>query len=270
MSDIPIDGENGFKIEGSFFLPPLALTQEEAIAVVIALDSHSKSYGQGLKSARDKIATVLNKSHYGMEETIKDRIVTMEKPKIEYQGYDKIFADFRYAIFKSVSVKITYKSLSSGEKQRVIDPYAMFYRDQGWYIIAYCHQRQDLLLFRVDRIVDNIVQYQNKFQRPQHFTVDSYMGNAWNVERGKEEFELVVNFSKEIAPLIKKNIFHQTQKIKENEDKSLVFTARVSGEKEILSWLMGLGPEAEIIAPASLRDKLKEKIMQMAEAYKCR
>ncbi len=265
---IPIDKENGFIIKEGFFVPPMAFTPEEAIAILVALDSYSKSYDTAIKSAQEKIATVLNKSHKDVENNLKDRIMAMEKPRVDYNCYEKVFADFRHAIMNCISVQITYNSLSSGVTKRLIDPYAMFSRDKFWYIIGYCHMRDELLLFRVDRIEDHIVQFQSKFLRPQHFSVSSYMGNAWNVERGSEEFKLVVKFNKDSAPLIKNNIFHHTQTLEDLPDGSSIFKAQVSGEREIIMWLLSFGSDVEIIEPIGLRNKVKDRINRMSALYK--
>jgi len=40
-----------------------------------------------------------------------------------------------------------------GETERAVDPYGVLYRNGGWYMGGYCHLRQGLRAFRLDRAV---------------------------------------------------------------------------------------------------------------------
>ncbi|MEZ4570558.1 MAG: WYL domain-containing protein [Thermomicrobiales bacterium] len=43
-------------------------------------------------------------------------------------------------------------SLAGEESRREIDPYGLVYLMQRWYLVGYCHLRDDLRMFRLDRI----------------------------------------------------------------------------------------------------------------------
>lgn len=84
---------------------------------------------------------------------------------------------------------ITYYSLSSDQvSQRQLDPYCLVYRNGACYLIAYCHNRDEVLLFRVDRIREVSITGEN-FEIMHGFSKDDYLRNVWGIERSDEEKE---------------------------------------------------------------------------------
>jgi predicted DNA-binding transcriptional regulator YafY len=76
-------------------------------------------------------------------------------------------------------LKMTYQSgLESGTTARVIDPYSLVHRAGWWYLVGYCHLRQALRTFRVDRIQD-LEQLDMTFQMPGDFDVREYLNTAF-------------------------------------------------------------------------------------------
>ncbi len=56
-------------------------------------------------------------------------------------------------ISKKKQIEITYVSHSQNEQtQRVVDLVGIFFSMANWYLVAFCHQRNDYRTFRVGRI----------------------------------------------------------------------------------------------------------------------
>jgi predicted DNA-binding transcriptional regulator YafY len=74
-------------------------------------------------------------------------------------------------------------------------------------------------------------------------------------------------FSREVAGYEKENIWHGSQKIKDQEDGSVIFEAEVAGTEEIKFWVMSWGQKALVVEPKSLRDEIRAEVETMLEQY---
>ena len=103
------------------------------------------------------------------------------------------------AVADGYSVKILYHK--SGEKQlnyRLVDPYRIIFWNNKWYVIGFCHLRNDIRSFRVDRI-ESLMLTENKFNRPKDFSARDFYKNLLPTIEDKEEIiSLVINGDKSV------------------------------------------------------------------------
>lgn len=62
--------------------------------------------------------------------------------------------------------------------------------------------------------------------------------------------------------------WHPTQKVKDIKDGSLELTVQVSGEDEIMRWVLSWGKDAQVLQPKALKDRIKKEIAAMAGLYR--
>jgi predicted DNA-binding transcriptional regulator YafY len=55
-------------------------------------------------------------------------------------------------------------------------------------------------------------------------------------------------------------IWHESQRIRKLPDGSLEMTLRVAGLEEIRQWVMGMGTEARVLEPESLKELVKAEL----------
>jgi predicted DNA-binding transcriptional regulator YafY len=268
LADIPIywSGQ-GYEIMPNFFLPPMALTIEEAFSLLLSAKTYSEGEGQfhkdALESAISKIKSTLPQSTRELLET-GSRKVNVESRKVS--DTNGIIGKLYQSILDAKQLRITYYSYSSNRiSERIINPYALTFRRRSWYLIGYCYSRHKVLMFRINRIKS--IRYTGEsFRPPQNFTVDEYMGNSWQVMNG-DETKVIIRFASQIAPLIKEVNWHPTQQIIDLPDGSILFVAKVAGTKEISFWLLSYGDNAEVIYPQILRDEIAETAKRMVKVY---
>lgn len=82
-----------------------------------------------------------------------------------------------------------YRSESSGETEREVDPYGVMHRDGHWYAAGHCHLREGMRLFRLDRVLQAQM-LRETFARPANLdspgallsAVANTQGDEWSVE----------------------------------------------------------------------------------------
>jgi predicted DNA-binding transcriptional regulator YafY len=88
-------------------------------------------------------------------------------------------------------VHIRYRPSQGEETERDFDPYGLTYYLQKWYVVGYCHLRQDLRSFRLDRILQ-AQELNARFERPEGFDPLSHMMQAIATMPRKYAFELLL------------------------------------------------------------------------------
>lgn len=90
----------------------------------------------------------------------------------------ELFTIFEAATRFRKRVTFTYQTAANGMiSSRTIDPYALVYRESSWLVVGWCHLRQEIRSFRVDRASLAVMAPKPKspdFERPEGFDVRAY------------------------------------------------------------------------------------------------
>ncbi|MGE0545972.1 MAG: helix-turn-helix transcriptional regulator [Kofleriaceae bacterium] len=90
----------------------------------------------------------------------------------------EIYATLESATRLRKRVTLTYQAAATGMvSKRDLDPYALVYREGAWLAVGWCHLRQEVRSFRVDRMHEAVQAPKPKspdFERPAEFDVKAY------------------------------------------------------------------------------------------------
>jgi len=94
------------------------------------------------------------------------------------------------------------------------------------------------------------------------FDLDAYFGNAWNVFRSEESYEIEVEFTPDAAEIVTETVWHKTQRAQrlENDSVRLMFT--VDGLDEIIWWVLGWSGRVKVVRPNELRRMVLERLRE--------
>ena len=146
---------------------------------------------------------------------------------------------------------------------RRVDPYHLTLYDGGLYLVGYCHLREAVRIFAVERIRECEV-LTARFDPPDKFDVDKYLEGAWGIIRG-DIVTVKVVFARSLARYIRDRLWHPTQKFRELGDGRLEMTLRVADTLEVRRWILGFGSEAEVVEPGALRETLRRDAEALAQ-----
>jgi predicted DNA-binding transcriptional regulator YafY len=80
-----------------------------------------------------------------------------------------------------------------------------------------------------------------------------------------------IRFSRDQARYVQERRWAAEQRIKENEDGSIILEMTTSGHWEIARWVLTWGGEAEVLEPKALREMVAAEVGRMARVYQnCR
>ncbi len=279
----------GYSLMKGYFLPPLSFTTDEATMLILGSDLMAQSfdaqYRSAALSASRKIENVLPEKlreevHY-LQESI--RFVTtdaMEQP-IETEKLLQV----RRAILQRNTIRFRYftrypSSTAEVEREsgvsthhhtstapttvaqstREADPYGLVHFSNAWHVIAYCHLRQDIRNFRLDRI-DDLVLLPKTFQRPANFK----MGASQSGQRRRMLVRVL--FDTEVARWVQEaHSYYMTSQ--ELTHDGLLVTLEPHQESEVLQWLLSWGSHVRVLEPETLRQRITEEAQRMLRNHR--
>ncbi|MET1010622.1 MAG: YafY family protein [Gaiellaceae bacterium] len=157
---IPVEGQRGsgggYRLRPGYRLPPLMLTGDEAVVVVLGLvaarrlglDTESAAADEALAKVFRVLPTELRRRSEALEHAL--GFTGEAAGGAPVAGEDVLLlAD---AIRRRRRVRAGYTSFAGERSRRELSPYGLVVHAGRWYLAAFDHGREDERTFRVDRI----------------------------------------------------------------------------------------------------------------------
>lgn len=272
-SGVPIisdTGHNGgYTLLNNFIEAPLFFDSEEQTSLVhAAVFAEEAGYygGEALNRAISKLRNYSNQE----QETKKNQYLTRLEviTRVRPHSIEPYLKDLEQAIAKGYSVKIQYhKSSETQSKYRLFNPYKIIYWNNKWYVIGFCHLRNDFRSFRVDRI-ESLLLTENKFNQPEDFSArDFFLKNLLPAQDKEGIISLVINGSKSALNDVCQHWFLGNY-LQERTSNQAVFLL----EKSILytyvpNLLLPYGKSIQVIEPISFKKRLIEVLSELIQFH---
>lgn len=252
-----LDSERG---SGYFFrsmpqLPAVAYSVPEALALVLAAQVGAQFAGipqHDLASAIARLASVIPPELRRMV----DRIGVGNDAE-EDRLLQQRLAVCSQAISLNRSLDITYTAASrDGElTARRIDPYAVFPYIRSWHVVGYCHLRDDIRIFKVDRMRTAALAHDH-FDVRDGFDLAAFLSSGWGLIRGVDAplEEVVLRFRPPAARWVAEERWHASQRIEWQPDGTMLFRVTIRVTAEFQRWVFRYGRDVDVVAPSTLRE----------------
>lgn len=283
QSGVPISFDEATKsyvIGREFFLPPVQLTVEEALAV-IALGEGVGEGGSGAGnplahmkpalSASRKVRSQLNPAIRTAIDKSADRVKVNLAASSPEEGTADAFTKARTAIEQRRVLDCVYDSLSAsrkgepGRKLR-LSPYELVFEQRAWYVVGHSSAHNEVRNFKLGRF-SKLTLTDQTFDVPSGWSLEKHRGMAWRMVRGDRRHDVEIEFSADFAETVADTQWHRTQQTELLEDGRMKFTCTVDGLDEIVWWVLSMGPHAKVVRPLELVKRVKELAGQMSALY---
>ena len=112
----------------------------------------------------------------------------------------------------------------------------------------------------------------NQFERPEEFSIGSYLGGSvgvWSNQEGEEPVDVVLEVTGWVARMVQERLWHETQKTKVLDDYGhrVELRLRLTSLEEFTSIILGWGSYAKVIEPLELKQRLKSELDAMSNFY---
>ena len=272
---LPIWQEGGrWGMSEELFLPPLNLTLHEAMALFLAarvLLKASDERDSELIGGLAKLARVLPPI---LGAHVQEAVDLYARMPVD-ERFTRVFRTLTQAWSERRVVAIEYDvaayDSSRGTRRTRVHPYLIepSALTHALYLIGYDEERKARRTFKVERILEATLT-PDRFEPVEGFAPADEMARAWDVISDQPIESIVVRFAPAVAKRVAETRWHPSQQFEPADDGSVVWRAQVAGTHEVRIWILGWGPDAEVLEPATLRDEVAADLARAAGQYAAR
>ncbi len=258
-------------VVGEEFLPPLKLTLDEAMAVVLSarlMVRYVDKYDPDLAAAFEKLEEVLPRPLAEHVERTLD--VLAQHPR------DAAFSEHVHRLTRAWAerrvVSLDYEPAryapESTARRAIVHPYLIepSLQTHALYLIGWDETRGALRTFKIERIRDVSVTPRT-FDPPERDLLENDLRRAWDIIADQAPTHVVLRFDAAVASRVAETTWHPTQRLEPAPDGSLVFHATVAGSIEIRLWILSWGDAVEVLEPTDLRADVAATIRRAMDRY---
>jgi predicted DNA-binding transcriptional regulator YafY len=257
------DGRVYYRFLDSFRLGDVPFTADEVLALAFGEDLLRILEGTVF---HDSIRSALSKIRAGLGPELSAYLARLGESFRVLPGPHKNYARFRDAIqvlndavVARRTLRMRYRSGRSGTvSTRDLDPYRVWYRSGGLYVVGFDHRTGEIRTFAVDRI-RKLEPTDRRFAVPGGFDFDAYIGSSFGVV-AEPAFHVRIRFDRRWATYVEERTFHPTQKLTPGPGGSVELSMDAGGSEELRSWILSFGAGAEVLEPESLRDEVAAEL----------
>ena len=158
--DIPVEGQRGvgggYRIRPGYRLPPLMLTDDEAVVVALGLVA---ARHLGLDTAAQPVEGAATKIHRVLPDALRRQVEALEatlgftsRPTTGAPVAGSTVLLLADAVRRQRRVRAGYTSFEGVETRRELSPFGLVIHNGRWYLAAFDHVRDDMRTFRIDRV----------------------------------------------------------------------------------------------------------------------
>jgi proteasome accessory factor C len=179
-------------------------------------------------------------------------------------------AKIETAIFRHKTITFEYFTMERGELGlRTVDPYHLLFRGGQFYLLGYAHEREALRVFRLSRIRGKVAyatKAEHDFRRPADFDPRAYANlAAWQF--GEIAGSAEIRIAERIAWLLERHFgrYGEIREIEGSADR--LFVTDYANERQLISFVLGLGENAQVLAPPALAEELGRRVALLVQRH---
>ncbi|MDW7773733.1 MAG: WYL domain-containing transcriptional regulator [Desulfobulbaceae bacterium] len=252
--------------EQNFKLPAISIRESDLFAIYLAEKVLEQYEGTPVY---DNLCTVFQK----IEDSLPDKIVpgsahdfsrfsflcsstTLVDPEV----WNTVFSCLR----NLNTLEMEYQSRQSLEPiSRKLDPYHGIRFDGDWYVVGFCHLREEIRTFSLARII-SARKLAERFKIPPDFDFRKLTGSHFGVHWTDNEIYVRILFKPAAAKFIRERHWHASQGIEEQKDGSLILSLTVNHLLELKRWILSWGSGAKVLEPEELAGQIRQECREMA------
>ena len=258
---IPVEGQRGvgggYRIRPGYRLPPLMLTDDEAVAVALGVQAAGRL---GLSGSPEAAEGALAKIRRVLPDGLRRQVEALEAT-LDFTSRARKAAPVRGntvllladAIRRRRRVRGTYRAFSGDETRRELSAHGLVVHSGRWYLAAHDHLRDDMRTFRVDRMRRLRAIAESALDPPDGFDAVAYVSTSLARVPWRWEVEVVLDLPvDEAASRVPATLAELV-----DDEGTTVLRMRVGSLDWMASVLAGLGCDFAVRRPEELRASVR-------------
>jgi predicted DNA-binding transcriptional regulator YafY len=264
------DGRVYYRFLDDFRLGDVPFTPDEVLALAFGEDLlrtlEGTVFHDSIRSALAKIRSGLGPELSGYLARLGESFAVLPGPHKNYARFRDTIQVLNDAVVARRRVRMRYRTGRTGAvSTRELDPYRVWYRGGGLYVVGFDHQSGEIRTFAVERIAE-IEATRTRFEVARGFDFDAYIGSSFGVI-AEPATRVRIRFERRWAGYVSERSWHASQTITPAAGGAIELAMQVGGSAELRSWVLSFGSGAEVLEPEELRAEVAAELRASLARY---
>ena len=239
----------GIKIDNEYILNKSlfdANEKEQIIAALQGLEKTNKVYKSELITKLSALFKIKNSNWIEIDFTSWGSNNT----------YQELFNTLKIAIINKNIIFFSYISSKAEKINREVKPIRLLFKEQDWYLYAFCLLRNDFRYFKLSRIKDLevlAINYEDNFEN--------------EVLKKELKYENIVNIKLKFDKSVAFRVYDEFKAIVEDKKGNLYVEMKIPNNYKLYNYIFSFGANVEILEPKEIRNQFKNMINKIAKKY---
>ncbi len=266
--DVP---KNGYFFTKSVpHFPRVPLTEREIVGLFVAQKTIAQYQGTSLQPVLDsafrKMTAQLDDSVQfsldGVDEVMSIRPFAPGDAELE------TFEILTRAVRERRVVRFVYRKHGEQKQlQKCVHPYRVAYVNNQWTLFARDPKAGALVRKFILARLSKPELSAEKFSVSERFDLDKELSGSLGVFKGKDDYEVVVEFDAWGADDVRGRLWHPSQELTDHPGGGLTLKMRLNSLEEVERWVLGYGRHATVVGPAELRERVRGVASDLVKRY---
>lgn len=257
LAGIPIytnQGKNGgISILPDYVLNKTVLTKDEKDRILESLNALSEVTFSKDSESMSKLHAFLGNQHQDWIEVAFSSWGNSEEDA-------SVFAKIKDAILEHRFMEIMYSGNQGASTKRKVKPLKLCFKDQAWYLYAYCCLREDYRFFKLKRISELTV-------LDAHFEPEKVGKVLPQSSRDYAQNVKIVRATLEISQDMAFRAYEELDNLSVTDHGTLVCAMDVTDESWLVSYILSYGSHIRVLEPAEIKERVMQEIEKMRKMY---
>ena len=240
----------GIKIDNEFILNKSLFDtneKEQIIAALQGLEKTNEAYKSELITKLSALFKIKNSNWIEIDFTSWGSNNT----------YQDLFNALKTTIINKNIISFSYNSSKAEKINRKVKPIRLLFKEQDWYLYAFCLLRNDFRYFKLSRMKDLEVLAIN------------YEDNFENAVLKKElKYENIVNIKLKFDKSVTFRVYDEfNEAVIEDKNDNLCVEIKIPNNYKLYNYIFSFGSNVEILEPKEIRNQFKNMINEIAKKY---
>jgi predicted DNA-binding transcriptional regulator YafY len=168
-------------------------------------------------------------------------------------------------------VRYRYKPRFGPASEGELEPYAFVLYRNGLYVVASRRlpggDRQPPRVFAVERFTEAEPIRRSRFDRPADLEVAALFDGAFGIIGGSRPRRVVIDLGRAASIEAERRRWHHSQTVEPLAGGRVRLAFEVTDLREVVSWVLGWGPQAIVREPPELRHRVRTALADALAAY---
>lgn len=257
---------NGYHLDrhsGAQALPGLWFNESELYALLMAeqlfADVSPGVLAEPLAALKRQVQHLLGPERRDMPSV---RVATVARQPVD----TTVFGAVMLALKQQRQLQVGYTNAQGQSSERWLSPQQLCWYRDNWYLAAWCHKREQLLLFMLSRMASASLG-ESSATAVDGAQVDALFSRSYGIFGGEPVATAELHFAADAAPWVQSVEWHPEQQMQVQADGRIRLRLPYSDDRELLRDILRFGRDVEVIAPPELRQRIADELTATAKKY---